>query len=72
MIYSILQGSKRVAIHDNLLNYDSEDYLTNFLELPLIGQFLIMRGAALRCGFACVGADQTGGISGSYAAGSRA
>ncbi|MEI7186204.1 AraC family transcriptional regulator [Dickeya dianthicola] len=38
MICFILQGSKRVAIHDNLLSYDSEQYLISALELPLIGQ----------------------------------
>ncbi|GKX43509.1 AraC family transcriptional regulator [Pectobacterium carotovorum subsp. carotovorum] len=38
MICFILQGSKRVAIHDNLLSYDSEHYLISALELPLIGQ----------------------------------
>jgi len=38
MICFILQGSKHVAIHDNLLSYDSEHYLISALELPLIGQ----------------------------------
>lgn len=38
MICFILQGSKRVAIHDNLLSYDSEHYLISALDLPLIGQ----------------------------------
>ncbi|CAI0733015.1 AraC family transcriptional regulator [Serratia quinivorans] len=38
MICFILQGSKRVAINDNLLSYDSEHYLISALELPLIGQ----------------------------------
>ncbi|GAA78243.1 AraC family transcriptional regulator [Pseudoalteromonas sp. BSi20495] len=38
MICFILQGSKRVAINDNLLNYDSEQYLISALDLPLIGQ----------------------------------
>ncbi|PYD40021.1 AraC family transcriptional regulator [Serratia plymuthica] len=40
MICFILQGSKRVAIHDNLLSYDSEQYLISALDLPLIGQIL--------------------------------
>lgn len=38
MICFILQGSKHVAINDNLLSYDSEQYLISALELPLIGQ----------------------------------
>ncbi|MGM7972750.1 AraC family transcriptional regulator N-terminal domain-containing protein [Yersinia enterocolitica] len=38
MICFILQGSKHVAIHDNLLSYNSEHYLISALELPLIGQ----------------------------------
>ena len=38
MICFILQGSKRVAINDNLLSYDSEQYLISALDLPLIGQ----------------------------------
>ncbi|RMP24813.1 AraC family transcriptional regulator [Pseudomonas syringae pv. delphinii] len=40
MICFILQGSKRVAINDNLLSYDSEHYLISALDLPLIGQIL--------------------------------
>ncbi|MCO7247296.1 AraC family transcriptional regulator [Halomonas sp. Mc5H-6] len=38
MICFILQGSKRVAINDNLLSYDSEQYLISALDLPLTGQ----------------------------------
>lgn len=38
MICFILQGSKRVALNDNLLSYDSEQYLISALDLPLIGQ----------------------------------
>lgn len=38
MICFILQGSKRVSINDNLLSYDSEQYLISALDLPLIGQ----------------------------------
>ncbi|TDT02046.1 AraC family transcriptional regulator [Erwinia rhapontici] len=38
MICFILQGSKHVAINDNLLSYDSEQYLISALDLPLIGQ----------------------------------
>jgi len=37
MICFILQGSKRVAINDNLLSYDSAQYLISALDLPLIG-----------------------------------
>ncbi|WP_085704602.1 AraC family transcriptional regulator [Pseudomonas sp. B8(2017)] len=40
MICFILQGSKRVAINDDLLSYDSEQYLISALDLPLIGQIL--------------------------------
>ncbi|MDZ7920679.1 AraC family transcriptional regulator [Rhodoferax sp.] len=40
MICFILQGSKRVALNDNLLSYDSHHYLISALELPLIGQIL--------------------------------
>lgn len=40
MICFILQGSKRVAINDNLLSYDREQYLISALDLPLIGQIL--------------------------------
>ncbi|RVU14755.1 AraC family transcriptional regulator [Methylobacterium oryzihabitans] len=38
MICFILQGSKDVAIHDNLLRYDSAQYLVSALDLPLSGQ----------------------------------
>jgi AraC-like DNA-binding protein len=44
MICFILQGSKRVAINDNLLSYDSEHYLISALDLPLIGQILDAEG----------------------------
>ena len=40
MICFILQGSKRVALNDNLLSYDSEQYLISALDLPLIGQIV--------------------------------
>ncbi|WOA50983.1 AraC family transcriptional regulator [Dickeya solani] len=40
MICFILQGSKRVAINDTVLSYNSEQYLISALELPLIGQIL--------------------------------
>ncbi|MBI6704681.1 AraC family transcriptional regulator [Pseudomonas viridiflava] len=40
MICFILQGSKRVALNDNLLSYDTEHYLISALDLPLIGQIL--------------------------------
>jgi AraC-like DNA-binding protein len=40
MICFILQGSKRVAINDNFLSYDSADYLVSALDLPLTGQIL--------------------------------
>ena len=40
MICFILQGSKRVAINDNLLSYDTAQYLISALDLPLIGQIL--------------------------------
>ncbi|WP_207281742.1 AraC family transcriptional regulator [Pseudomonas sp. FW300-N2F2] len=40
MICFILQGSKRVAINDSLLSYDSEQYLISALDLPLMGQIL--------------------------------
>ncbi|NIJ79237.1 AraC family transcriptional regulator [Xanthomonas cannabis] len=40
MICFILQGSKRVALNDALLSYDSEHYLISALDLPLIGQIL--------------------------------
>ena len=44
MICFILQGSKRVAINDHLLSYDSEQYLISALDLPLIGQILDAQG----------------------------
>lgn len=44
MICFILQGSKRVAINDNLLSYDSEQYLISALDLPLIGQIIDAQG----------------------------
>ncbi|MDF5890247.1 AraC family transcriptional regulator [Pseudomonas syringae pv. syringae] len=44
MICFILQGSKRVAINDDLLNYDSQEYLISALDLPLIGQILDAEG----------------------------
>ncbi len=40
MICFILQGSKRVAINDELLGYDSAQYLISALELPLSGEIL--------------------------------
>jgi len=40
MICFILQGSKHVAIHDDLLSYDPAHYLISALDLPLIGQIL--------------------------------
>ena len=40
MICFILQGSKRVAINDQLLSYDREHYLISALDLPLTGQIL--------------------------------
>lgn len=40
MICFILQGSKRVAINDQLLCYDSAHYLISALDLPLIGEIL--------------------------------
>lgn len=40
MICFILQGSKRVAINNHLLSYDSEQYLISALDLPLSGQIL--------------------------------
>lgn len=40
MICFILQGSKRVAINDELLAYDSTQYLVSALDLPLIGEIL--------------------------------
>jgi AraC-like DNA-binding protein len=36
----ILQGSKRVAINDTLLSYDSAQYFISALDLPLIGEIL--------------------------------
>lgn len=38
MVCFILRGSKRVAIHDSVLNYDSAHYLVSALDLPLMGQ----------------------------------
>ncbi|MFG0401327.1 AraC family transcriptional regulator [Pseudomonas putida] len=38
MICFILQGSKRIALNDNLLRYGSEHYLISALDLPLVGQ----------------------------------
>jgi len=38
MICFILQGSKDVAINDNLLRYDASQYLVSALDLPLSGQ----------------------------------
>lgn len=38
MICFILQGSKDVAIHGDLLRYDSAQYLVSALDLPLSGQ----------------------------------
>ncbi|PZN96416.1 MAG: AraC family transcriptional regulator [Hyphomicrobiales bacterium] len=40
MICFILQGSKHVAINDNLLSYDASHYLISALDLPLTGQIL--------------------------------
>lgn len=40
MVCFILQGSKHVAINDNRLSYDSEQYLISALDLPLIGQIV--------------------------------
>jgi AraC-like DNA-binding protein len=40
MICFILQGSKRVAIGDTLLSYDSAQYFISALDLPLSGQIL--------------------------------
>ncbi|WP_293393840.1 AraC family transcriptional regulator [Nevskia sp.] len=40
MICFILQGSKQVAINDDLLSYDPAHYLISALDLPLIGQIL--------------------------------
>lgn len=44
MICFILQGSKRVAINDTLLSYNTEQYLISALDLPLIGQILDAEG----------------------------
>ena len=38
MVCFILQGSKDVAINDNLLRYDASQYLVSALDLPLSGQ----------------------------------
>lgn len=40
MICFILQGSKHVAINDDLLSYDPSQYLISALDLPLTGQIL--------------------------------
>jgi len=40
MVCFILQGSKRVAINDSVLSYDSSQYLVSALDLPLMGQVL--------------------------------
>lgn len=40
MICFILQGSKQVAINDDLLSYDPAHYLISALDLPLSGQIL--------------------------------
>ncbi len=40
MICFILQGSKQVALNDELLSYDPEHYLVSALDLPLVGQIL--------------------------------
>jgi hypothetical protein len=40
MICFILQGSKHVAINDELLSYDPTHYLISALDLPMIGQIL--------------------------------
>jgi AraC-like DNA-binding protein len=40
MVCFILQGAKRVAIGDTVLNYDSAQYFISALDLPLIGQTL--------------------------------
>ncbi|MGO4568034.1 AraC family transcriptional regulator N-terminal domain-containing protein [Rhizobium sp. 2YAF20] len=40
MICFILQGSKRVAINETLLSYDSAQYFISALDLPLIGEIL--------------------------------
>lgn len=44
MICFILQGSKRIAINDQLLSYDREHYLISALDLPLTGQILDAEG----------------------------
>src|SRR5260221_12271030 len=36
----LLQGSKRVAVHANLLSYDSSHYLVSAMDLPLAGQLI--------------------------------
>lgn len=40
MICFILQGSKHVAINDDLLSYDPSHYLISALDLPLSGQIM--------------------------------
>jgi len=44
MICFILQGSKQVAINNDLLIYDPEHYLISAIDLPLIGQILGAEG----------------------------
>lgn len=44
MICFILQGSKQVTVNDNLLNYNSEQYLISVLDLPLSGQIFDAEG----------------------------
>ncbi|MFF7058136.1 AraC family transcriptional regulator [Achromobacter spanius] len=40
MVCFIQQGSKRAAINDQVLSYDSQHYLISALDLPLTGQIL--------------------------------
>ncbi len=40
MICFVLQGSKRVAINETLLSYDSAQYFISALDLPLTGEIL--------------------------------
>lgn len=40
MVCFILQGSKRVAINENVLMYDSAQYLISAIDLPLTGEIL--------------------------------
>jgi AraC-like DNA-binding protein len=44
MICFILQGSKQVAINDELLSYDPAHYLISALDLPLSGQIMAADG----------------------------